>query len=67
MKKALFLCAAFCGAALLQGVDGIHRYDFGTPKSPLRAGYLRVTPAKGTGYVWQTAGKLKAFENEMPS
>ena len=66
MKKALWLCACLAGAAVLNGADdGIFRYDFGTKNSPLREGYVRVTPQEGFGYTWSSAPKLKAVENQI--
>ena len=66
MKKTLWLCACLAGAAALHGAgDGIFRYDFGTKTSPLREGYVLVTPLKGYGYAWSTTEKLKAAENTI--
>ena len=66
MKEALWLCACLAGAAALHGADdGIFRYDFGTKTSPLRGGYVQVTPLKGYGYTWISAPKLKAVENKI--
>ena len=66
MKEALWLCACLAGAAALHGADdGIFRYDFGSKTSPLREGYVQVTPLKGQGYSWSTSAKLKAVENTI--
>ena len=65
IKQAAFISAVLCAGTLSALSDGIARYDFGTPKSPLRQGFTRVTHLKGSGYIWNTRSKLKSVASEI--
>lgn len=64
MKRFLLLAAA-AAAGAVSGNDGIFRYDFGRPDSPLRSGYTLVTSGKGKAYQWTTTAKLRSQANKI--
>ena len=65
MKKHLLFSLLAAASFSLQGNDGVYSFDFGTAASPLREGFIRVTPGKGSGYTWSSKGKLRAVANKI--